>query len=241
MEKRKEKEIKYYDRLADDLKHSVPLSVGSHKFLMEIFKKKGKGKVVLDYGCGTGAHSIWLADYAKELIGIDLSLNSLNIAQERAEGNFLPMDCEQMDFKENAFDIVFDGGTFSSLDLEKALPEIARVLKPGGSVIGIETLGHNPILNLKRRLNAIMNKRSRWAREHIFRLEDFKKVKRYFNKIEVYFFHLTSWAAFPLLHLPGGRFLLRLLERADTLLINFFPFLKKYSFKIVFVFSEPKK
>ena len=45
------------------------------------------------------------------------------------------MDVEALEFPDNSFDIVFDSGTFSSIELEKGLQEIHRVLKPGGVVI----------------------------------------------------------------------------------------------------------
>ncbi|PIU24464.1 hypothetical protein COT12_00910, partial [Candidatus Berkelbacteria bacterium CG08_land_8_20_14_0_20_39_8] len=79
------------------------------------------------------------------------------------------MDCEKMEFPDNLFDIIFDGGTFSSIDLVKAYPELSRVLKPDGFLIGIETFGHNPFTNLKRKINKLIGKRTEWATAHIFR------------------------------------------------------------------------
>ena len=49
----------------------------------------------------------------------------------------------------NKFDLILDYGTFSSLDIQLALPELIRVLKPNGTIIAVETLGHNPLFNLK--------------------------------------------------------------------------------------------
>jgi hypothetical protein len=65
-------------------------------------------------------------------------------------------------------------------------------------------------------------------------------VKNYFDKIEPKFFHLISWLTFPLLGLPGGEFLLKILEALDGVFLKI-PFLKKYGFKVVFIFSKPKK
>jgi len=71
-------------------------------------------------------------------------------------------------------------------------------------------------------------------------MEDLKKAKDYFDGVEVYYFHLVSWLAFPFLNLPGGKLLLKLLEFIDKILLKV-PFLRKYAFKVVFVFSQPKK
>jgi len=262
MEDRKKVEIEYYDKRAEewlkekpdktlksDFEGFNPNLLSSFTFCYKILGEKCKDKMVLDYGCGNGIHSIFPAKMgAKKVIGIDLSEKSLEIAKERAkrarlEGKieFLKMDCEKMQFPDNSFDIVFNSGTFSSLDLNKVFPEINRVLKSDGFLIGIETLGHNPLTNFKRKINKWAGKRTKWAAGHIFKMRDLKLVRKYFNKIEAHFFHLTSWLAFPLLNLPGGKILLKLLEKTDKFLLFAFPFLKRYSFKIVFILSEPKK
>ena len=261
MEERKQKEIEYYDKQANgwlkeksikgwkaDFEGFNPNLLSSFKFLYKILGEKCNGKMVLDYGCGNGIHSIFPAKMgARKVIGIDLSEPQLLIAKKRAKQEvvedkteFLAMDCEKMEFPDNHFDIIFDGGTFSSLDLSKAFPELARALKPNGFLIGIETFGHNPFTNLKRKLNKIAKKRTDWAVNHIMKNKDLELAKGFFGKIEVYCFHLISWSAFPFLNLLGGRFLLKLLEKIDNFLLFIFPFFKKYCFKIVFVFSEPK-
>jgi len=224
------------------------LELESYRFCYFLLRKFSKDKIVLDYGCGNGVHTIFLIKAgAKKVVGIDLSEKSLEIARERIkreglEGKveFLKMDCEKMDFPANYFDIIFDGGTFSSLDLKKAYPELVRVLKSDGILIGIETFGHNPIANLKRKINKLTGKRTEWAVSHIFQMKDLREAERYFNKIETKYFHLISWFAFSFLNLPGSKMLLKVLEKIDEILFKI-PFLKKYAFKVVFIFSEPKK
>ena len=139
---------------------------------------------------------------------------------------FLKMDCEKMSFPNNSFDVIFDGGTFSSLDLNKVFPELNRILKPGGVLIGIETFGHNPLANLKRSFNKLFGKRTSWAAEHIFQEKDIKEARKYFSGIETYFFHPVSFITFPFLSFPGGKTLLRLFEFFDKALL-IFPFLRK--------------
>lgn len=260
MEKRKQKEIEYYDKKAeewlktkskkerrDEFRKPKLFLLESYAFLSKFLKDKCKGKKILDYGCGSGIHSIWLTEYGGEVVGIDLSEKSLAIAKEKARRlnladklQFLLMDCEKLSFPNDSFDIIFDGGTFSSLDINKVFPEISRVLRPGGFLIGIETLGHNPFTNFKRKINEITGKRTKWATSHIFRIQNLKEAEEHFNKIETYFFHLVSWLAFPFLNFPEGKILLKLLEKIDHFLVFLFPFLKKYSFKIVFIFYQPK-
>ncbi|MCK4781650.1 class I SAM-dependent methyltransferase [Candidatus Parcubacteria bacterium] len=253
MELRKQKEIEFYDKQAQkkqeagDFEGFNPNLLNSYQFCCQWLKKNCRGKKLLDYGCGNGVHSIFPAQNGAQVKGIDLSEPSLEIAKKRAKQEqvedkieFLLMDCEKLNFPDNFFDIIFDGGAFSSLDLNKAFPELIRVLKPNGYLIGIETLGHNPIANLKRKFNKLSGKRTGWAESHIFKIKDLKTAERHFNGIEVYFFHIISFLAFPFLNLPGGKILLRLLEKIDKILFKF-SFLRKYAFKIVFIFSNPKK
>lgn len=261
IEERKQKEIEYYNKKAEGLlkQYSVekkevdfegfnPALLSSYVFFRESAIKKCQGKKVLDYGCGNGIHSVFPAKYgAEKVIGIDLSEKSLEIARKRikregleAKVEFVLMDCEKMDFPENSFDIILDAGTFSSLDIKKALPELSRVLKPDGFLIGIETFGHNPFTNLKRSINKMTGKRTAWAASHILRMEDLRSAGDYFSRIEVHFFHLVSWLAFPFLYWPGGKTFLKTLESIDKMLLRV-SFLKKYAFKAVFVFSEPKR
>lgn len=255
LEERKLKEIEYYDkeavknpptslgaREAGSLADFNPFLLESYQFLKNFFKNSSyKHKKVLDYGCGTGMHIAWLAENFQHVTGIDLSKASLERAKENKAENvtFVLGDCEQLPFKSKSFDVVFDGGTFSSLALDKALKEIHRVLRPGGILIGIETLGHNPLTNLKREINKILGKRTAWAASHIFKMRDLVKVKKYFEITELRFFHIISWIVFPFLNLPGGKLFLRILEKLDHILLVIFPFFKKYYFKIVFVFKKP--
>lgn len=248
MEIRKQKEIDYYDREAQkslgvkeagNTADFNPFLLESYAFLRNYLQEGYNNKTVLDYGCGTGLHLPWLSRSFSKVVGIDISQKSLAKAAERVKTKnnvqLILRDCEKMEFADNSFDVIFDGGAFSSLNLDNALQEIHRVLKHGGMLIGIETLGHNPLTNFKRKINTIVGMRTVWAADHIFKTQDLNSVEKYFTIVKLKYFHLTSWIAFPFLNLPGGKWFLKMLEKFDHLLLAGFPFLKKYSFKIVFV------
>jgi ubiquinone/menaquinone biosynthesis C-methylase UbiE len=250
MEERKQKEIEFYDNQAGqsegDFEGFLPQRLLSYRFLYDLLKDKCRDKKILDFGCGNGVHSVFLAREGGQVTAIDLSENQLVLAKKRIEKsglfdkvNFIKMDCEKLNFPNESFDIIFNGGTFSSIDLKSTLPQLAKVLKKDGFLVGIETFGHNPITNLKRKLNAVLGKRTSWAEEHIFNQNYLALANDYFGQIKVDYFHLISWAAFPFLDFPGGNFLLKFLEFFDKVFLKI-PFLKKYTFKVVFVFSQPK-
>ena len=51
-------------------------------------------------------------------------------------------------FPDASFDYILDGGSFSSLDLSKALPELARALKPGGTLVVSDVSRTHPYMRL---------------------------------------------------------------------------------------------
>lgn len=261
LESYKQEEVRHYDELAKhwqqssnsnkwdaDAEYLAHGIFASYKFLEKWLKNNvRKGDALLDYGCGNGIHSILPAKLGARVTSIDLSSKSLAIARQRAKKEhvekqieFVEMDCERLAFKDRAFDIILDGGTFSSLDLQKAIPELARVLKPSGTLIAIETFGHNPLTNIKRKLNRLLGRRTGWAVNHILKTDDIEFIKQHFTNLQVHYFHLLSLIAFPFLSFTGGKLLLKTLEKIDTLLFKI-SFLQRYSFKVVIIASKPKK
>lgn len=259
-ESRKQTEIAYYDKRArqwlshadgkgdtdvHNLKHAT---FSSYRWLNKWLLKHCNGKKVLDYGCGNGVHSLTpIQGGAYSVIGIDLSEVSLEIAKKRANAagvsdrvTFIKMDCEKMSFPDNTFDLILDGGTFYALNLHKASAELARVLKPDGKLICIETLGHHPLANLKRKLNVLFGKRTQLVVDNIFKMQNFKILKQNFNAIEIHYFHLLILCFIPFRKIPGMSIIINCIDMFDALLLNI-PFLKKYAFKVVFVLSKPKK
>jgi ubiquinone/menaquinone biosynthesis C-methylase UbiE len=195
----------------------------------------------------SGIFSIFPAQNGAYVIGIDISVESIKIAKQRSirEGvdkrtTFLTMDAEMLGFNDNCFDFIITNGTLSCLDLQKAFSEMARVLKPEGYVIGIDTIGHNPILNLNRRIKLKRGIRTKWTFDHILKKSDYDITKSYFDNVEFNFFNLTTLVALPFQKLPGFGSLLRTLETVDSFLLRM-PVLKWLAFKAVFVLSQPIK
>src|SRR5205807_1094253 len=80
-------------------------------------------------------------------------------ATQRAEAagladrvDFLVDDAHATTFPDDSFDLIVGVAILHHLDLEVALREIRRVLRPGGRAVFLEPLWHNPLLRLGRRL-----------------------------------------------------------------------------------------
>jgi SAM-dependent methyltransferase len=92
------------------------------------------GKDLLELGCGGGQWSVALESLGARPVGLDLSREQLRHA--RSASSSLPLllsDAERLPFRDEAFDVVFcDHGALNFCDPAVALPEVARVLRPGG-------------------------------------------------------------------------------------------------------------
>jgi len=217
----------------------------SEDFIQNFLKKNCKDKRVLDCGCGEGRVSIFLAENGAEAFGIDISPETIKVAQKKAaERNltkisFLVQDVENLKFPDNYFDIIVCAGILHHLDIKKVYPGLSRVLKPEGKVICNEPLIHNPIFQLYRRMTPHL--RTAWEAEHILSKKDIKLAENYFSKVEKRFFHLFSLAAVPFFGRPAiFKIVLGVLSSIDYLVLKI-PFVRWWAWQIVFILSEPKK
>ena len=56
-----------------------------------------------------------------------------------------------MTFKDNTFDIGVEYGALHHVELDRALAELSRVLKPNAKMLCIEAMRHNPLIHAYRR------------------------------------------------------------------------------------------
>ena len=97
---------------------------------------------ILEVGCGTGQLSLFLKRFNRELVGIDLSIPSLELADNFRIRNeidnvtFLKMNIFNLYFKEGVFDYVISNGVLHhTYDTEQAFKNILFPLKKNGYVI----------------------------------------------------------------------------------------------------------
>ena len=113
-----------------------------------------RGKRVLDLGCGSGDLSLALIAQGARVTAVDLSPGMVEVARRRAErfcedpslGDFRAAAVESLDLESDSHDIAFGRFVLHHLDLSLAAPQIARVLKPGGTAIFVENSGRNRLL-----------------------------------------------------------------------------------------------
>jgi ubiquinone/menaquinone biosynthesis C-methylase UbiE len=95
------------------------------------------GDAVLDAGCGTGTNSRWLAAQGLNVTGADFSDFVLEQARARLDGiEYCHQDLTKLGFSNDSFDAVICVGVLMHIpEIEKALCEIVRVIRPGGWLI----------------------------------------------------------------------------------------------------------
>lgn len=127
-----------YDELIQRI-FSMPLM---HQDLLQHSSIK-PGMNVLELGCGTGGFTIdsglyKLVGQDGELVATEPSYGMLTRARNKGSqvvgGNvkFLQMRAEELSFEDNTFDVVIGAAFLHLTEIDKAIREIHRVLKPGG-------------------------------------------------------------------------------------------------------------
>ena len=100
-----------------------------------------RGLSVLEIGCGIGTDGIQFAKAGASYTGIDLTAAAVDLARENfslsgLRGDFYPGDAEHLEFADESFDIVYSHGVLHHTpDIQQAVKEIYRVLKPDGQAI----------------------------------------------------------------------------------------------------------
>lgn len=117
----KERHLPYH-RMLDDLE-------------VELVERYATGKTVLEVGCGTGLILHRTASFARQAYGIDLSGGMLMKAQQRGL-HVAQASATALPFATASVDVAYSFKVLAHIpDIEGAMREMARVVKPGGWVL----------------------------------------------------------------------------------------------------------
>lgn len=133
---------------------------------------------------GSKSWALWIDSDAPpgELHCVNVSERELDQGRELVAGSRLSpifhlMDAHALTFPDHSFDAVFGAGILHHLNLEAALKEIVRVVKPDGMVVFGEPMDLNPVGWAVRK----MTPRARTSDERPFRMKDLRAVRRAFD------------------------------------------------------------
>jgi 2-polyprenyl-3-methyl-5-hydroxy-6-metoxy-1,4-benzoquinol methylase len=206
-----------------------------------------KERKVLIVGCSEGGVTP-LARKGAFVTGIDIAeipIVRLNEAIKR-EGlddrcSVMVMNAEGLDFSENTFDIIGCSGVLHHLDIERAAKCWARVLKTDGRIAMMEPMAWNPVVALYRFVTPFMRTRD----EHPLTPRDIGVLKKYFQRVEIEGFVLTSVLSIVFVYLPvtssiKKRFM-RTLDKLDSWILRHCPHLTYFCWISVIQLFEPRK
>lgn len=122
----------FYDELFDRNPENEHITSGYEDLYGYAFQRPPEG-VVLDLGCGTGAHAVRLAQRGYDVIAVDLSESGVRAARERfrrpgLDGRFVVADAEHLPFRNGAISVVWSSLLLHHFPKLASLPdELARV------------------------------------------------------------------------------------------------------------------
>lgn len=186
-----------------------------------------QGLHVLDLGCGHGMASVVLARRGAHVTACDLSGAYLHEARARAAANGVTAqwalaDGERLPFADGVFDRVWGNAILHHLDLGRAGPELARVLRPGAVAVFCEPWGENRCLNWARRHLAYPGK-ERTPDEEPLVTRHLTPLRAHFPRLQASGFQLLAMAT----RVVGPRFSAAL-DGCDRVLLRRWPRLQRY-------------
>ena len=118
-----------------------------------------QGKRIVDFGCGSGANSVLLANRGAHVWAVDISEALVRIGRRRLAVNgraggaqFIVGSAHDLPLPDASVDIVFGIAILHHLDLDLVSREVHRVLKPGGRAIFQEPVRNSAVVRFIRSL-----------------------------------------------------------------------------------------
>ena len=202
-------------------------------------EKNSKDSEILDYGCGVGSSTEKVIRFnPKKITGIDISEVSIKKAINKAKELEIDVEycvdnCEKTKFKNSSFDIVYGMGILHHLQIDKCLDEIHRLLKPNGTLVFIEPLGTNPLINLYRKFTP----NSRSKDEHPLIAKDLNYINKKFDKTNIQYYGFLTLLFFPFYRKPEKSFFFKILDSIDRNLFKL-KFFRIFAWSVIIVCNK---
>ena len=113
------------------------------------------GMTILEIGCGTGYFTRELTRRGADIVAIDVSPDLLEIAKAKYSAPNVRYEIQNacaLTYNDSMFDSVVGSSILHHLEIEEALREIYRVLKPGGTIYFTEPNMLNPQIAMQKNI-----------------------------------------------------------------------------------------
>ncbi len=164
---RSDRERQHFDTLAADIgsvwwgsvTKAGQLRIDQRAALASHYGQLGPGKRVLEPGAGNGEFTKRLAQSGADIIGVEIAPRQVEIAQQRLtdfpDAQVIEGDITQLQFPDRTFDTITGNAVLHHFELSVALPELRRVLKPGGCFFFTEPNMLNPQIAVEKNIKWI--------------------------------------------------------------------------------------
>lgn len=217
------------------VKYTDPTDLWDWRQMAAVLLGNVSGKELLDYGCGMGEESVYLAKLGAKVTAIDISDVGIATAKRRAAYHGLDirayeMRCDPTSFPAASFDLVHGMGILHHVGIEPGLAEVWRLLRPGGVGVFLEPMGDHPGIEAVKEL---IMKHGRFLadfdphtdHEHNLTWKEIEDATRRFSRTRTYPYHLLYRAK---RFLPKPEWAHNAARRFDQALLAVAPFLKRY-------------
>ncbi|MGG7076721.1 class I SAM-dependent methyltransferase [Clostridium sardiniense] len=135
----------FFDNLASDWDRR-----SNHEYIEDIIRKIDihENSKILDVACGTGILEEYLLKYnPKEILGVDISKNMIEIAKEKNNDKRVEYLCEDIfNIEAGEWDFIIVFNAFPHfIDKEKFLSHLSKLLKKGRKLIICHNFGRKSI------------------------------------------------------------------------------------------------
>lgn len=265
-----EKEAAFYDKIADQISidndlartfftYDSPASYIANRLprlKQSLLQSLGNpnNKRVLVYGCGNDNAAVWFSKSGAKVDAIDISPKSVEnqrlvAGQLNLDINSMVMDAHNLDLPSDEYDIVYGNAILHHLDLQEAVPEIQRVLKPGGKAVFRDVMSGNVFLRAFRFATPFW----RTPDEHPLTSKDFAFFSQNFSNFEIteyilsglpYFFFARIMNNVILkklwfkLRIPQNNTIYAGFDRLDEMMFNLMPTIKSQAWLCLIVLTK---
>ena len=127
----------YYDRFSETYERER--HHGYHRLIdeleLELVRRYGEGRDVLEAGCGTGLLLRETAGFARSAVGLDLSRGMLSSARQRGL-RVMQGSLTDVPLPSASVDLVYSMKVLAHVPpIRQAVAELARVVRPGGHLL----------------------------------------------------------------------------------------------------------
>jgi SAM-dependent methyltransferase len=267
-EARRKREAEHHDRAAEGTNFAEVLvdetftavTAQENQYILSRFGDV-KGRTILDFGCGLAEGGVYFAKLGARVVAMDVSEGQLEGARKLAAYHGVEIETrlvqgDRLPAADSEFDCVYGSGVLHHVPHDTAIPELARVIKPGGLGCFLEPLPYNPAINVYRKIASAV----RTPDERPLSMEDIERFGRCFGLVEHREFWLSTLLVFFKFLLwdranpnkerywkkiytdaPSLEPMVRPLRKLDDALLERFPLLGRMCWTTVITLSKPLK